>query len=280
MQELEIDKLMELKISFKNVTTISAEGSYRIEADKASVKGSLKTPFENLQSSLFEASYDGSSGKKALIFLQRDDRIFRVDAEAKLELESGMILLAVVDSEVERHVNITASYDTASAGVSNASLAVNVNGIKHQIEVQLVNNDQNGELMMTFNTAAEERIKLDAKYDNRESVKTAVISLKKSDRYYHVAYEAKIIDDSFDILVKASDSMNFKMDVKGRFDNSQRTKLAEVIFNYNNDTLEWGATGDLSPLKSLIQFTVNNKIYMSDQTQSTFQFHKMYIYVA
>merc|ERR1711911_7393 len=117
-------------------------------------------------------------------------------------------------------------------------------------------------------------------YDNRESVKTAVISLKKSDRYYHVAYEAKIIDDSFDILVKASDSMNFKMDVKGRFDNSQRTKLAEVIFNYNNDTLEWGATGDLSPLKSLIQFTVNNKIYKSDQTQSTFQFHKMYIYVA
>ena len=256
MQKLGFDKLLKLKVSSKNDTAIDAESFYLIEEDKVSVKGSLTSSFSNLESGLLEVSYDFSDDKKATFLMQRGDHVLQIDAGASLEPESGTFTLAFTNSETEKNVNMTVSYDTTSADSSIARFSVDVNDIKYEVDGQLVSQDENGQLLIAFNAAGEEVMKIDAKYENAESTKTGSISLDMDDQRYQIVYKADLMDDSLAVSVDVSDSMEFAVNLNGKFDRCEATKSAQITINYNDNSLEWTGMTEFSNLKGLIQSEV------------------------
>ena len=240
-----------------NATSVNAEGSYRVGKSTISVQGSLTTPFENLKTGSLEGSLDLSSNK-AMLLLQRNDHVFRMDGKAKFESEQGKLELGLSENEVKKHALII-SYDRTLANDSKARLSLIVNEVvMYEADSQLVSNDQNGQLMIAFKTASEEVMKLDAKYDNSESMKTAMIFFGNEEKHYQVMYEAKLMNDSLTVSVNASNPMKSHVSFMGQFNNSQATKSAQVIINYEDEMLEWTATADHSTLKGMIQSQVNN----------------------
>ena len=224
---------------------MSLTGSHSSGPAKGSLRGALKTPFLVLRSGTFDATYDASgTTKTASLTLSKNDQV--VQASAQIVLSGPAIQLALnirAPCCGVHQLGVTGSYDeTPAQGKKTGHLTLDCNGEKYQLDGHLIRSDGTAEVALKSITGhlGYEQVVVNAKYDVRQSTKTASLAFSKNqDRF---KFDGTASTGSVVVHLSTPIELIKSVKIDGRYD----WQSAALVLVRNDETIQLTASGSLT----------------------------------